>query len=255
MFGVVAPCFIYLFTREEFGGSRAALLVAAVYALYPVAIRTSVTVRSETIFVVFVLASMWLLAIARSDLGRPIHAASAGLALTLAAMLRFEGWMLIPFRGVLLWRKPKFMILFGAIAMIHPAIGMIGNWMEFGDPLYSTNWTSNFVRYAMGRADQPFDSLAASAIRYPYLTLRGMNLLVGLVAAAGALSALVTRDRARVWLVPLVGVSTLLMISIAHGSLGPKLPYTLTLGTMLLPFGAVVFRRLGVESLGAQGDS
>jgi hypothetical protein len=252
IFGLMAPSLIYLFTKEEFSSSRAALLVAAMYALYPVAIRNSMTVRSETIFVVFMLASMWLLAIARSNRGLPIHAAGAGLALTLSAMLRFEGWMLIPFLGVSLWRKPKLMLLFGAIAMIHPVIWMIGNWMEFGNPLYSINWTSDFELEAMGKADRPFASLAVSAVTFAVQTLRGMNLLVGIVAVAGAVIALVTRDRARVWLVPLVGVSSLLMISIVRGSLAPKLPYTLTLGTMLLPFAALVFRQVGIESWSAR---
>ena len=250
VFGVVAPLLVYAFTRETFSSSRAALLVAAMYALYPVAIRNSVSVRAETIFVVFMLASMLFLAIARSERGRPIHAAGAGLALTLAAMLRYEGWMLIPFFGLLLWGKPRFMVLFGAVAMIHPTIWMIGNWREFGDPLYSINWASNWAQ--MGGADEPFAFHVAEAIKYPFRILHGMNLLVGLVAVAGASMALVTRDRASIWLVPLAGVSSLLILNIARGSLVAKLNYTLPFGTMLLPFAAVVFRRLGIGSWSAR---
>ena len=247
-FALAASCLIYFFTREEFASSRAALVIAALYALYPVAIRNSVSVRSETVFVVGLLAAMLLLALARGERGRPAHAAGAGLALTLAAMLRYEAWLLLPFLALLLWRKPRLALLFGAVAMIHPLIWMVGNWVEFGDPLHSINWASRWERELMGRADRGVVALARQAIAYPYHILLGMNLLVGLLAAAGALTALWTRDRASVWLVPLVGLCSLMLLSIMRGSLVPKLNYTLTAGTMLLPFAAIVLRRLGIDA-------
>jgi hypothetical protein len=100
----------------------------------------------------------------------------------------------------------------------------------------------------MGRSEQSFAWLAVQAISFPYLILKGMNLLVGLLAATGALIGLLTRDRASIWLVPLVGLSTLLTFGVLRGTLVPKINYTLTIGTMLLPFAAVVFKRLDIET-------
>jgi 4-amino-4-deoxy-L-arabinose transferase-like glycosyltransferase len=195
-FGVAAVWLIYLFTKEVFSSTRAALLVAAIYALYPVAIRDSISVRSESIFVIFLLAAMLLVAIARSERGRANHAAGAGLALTLAAMLRYEAWMLIPLLGVLLWQKPRLMILFGVVAMIHPVIWMAGNWAATGDPLYSVTWAADWNLEAMGRVDLSVRELLLRGARYPITTLRGMNMLVGLLAVAGALIALIRREPA-----------------------------------------------------------
>jgi hypothetical protein len=66
-----------------------------------------------------------------------------------------------------------------------------------------------------------------------------------LLSLAGAALALVTRHRARVWLIPLCGLMALWMAAAARGSLVPKLNYTQTAGTLLFPFLAVIYERLG----------
>jgi hypothetical protein len=129
---------------------------------------------------------------------------------------------------------------------------MVGNWIEFGNPLYSVVWTSDIELNAMGKAELPATWRAMSALTFAVQTVRGMNLLVGAMAILGAAIALLTGDRSRVWLIPLVGVSGLLMLSIFRGSLAMKVPYTLTIGTMLLPFVAMVCKRLGLESWSAR---
>ena len=247
LFGVGACWLMFAVSREEFGSARAALLVAAMYALYPVAIRNSVMARSETPFVGFMLATMLLLAVARSPRGRPIHAAAAGLTLTLAAMLRYEAWVLIPLFGLALWRRPAFLLRFGALALVHPILWMIGNQVASGDPLYSFTWATN---YALGERTDPAAVNLKEAVTYPWVTLKGMNLFVGAIAGAGALWALVERHRARIWLVAFAGVAALYLMSIGRGTLVPKLNYTIILGTLLWPFIAQVFRRIGIDRWG-----
>lgn len=247
LIGVATPLLVYAFTRTAIAGPRAALLVAATYAIYPIAIRNSLSVRSEVPFVLLLLGAMIFLELARGDRGSWKHAVAAGISLTLAAMLRYEAWMLIPLLAFLLWRKPRLMGVFIACALIHPLFWMVGNGVHSGDPLYSVNWATRWEREGMGKATIPLSTRMLSALRYMGTILRGMTLPMGIIALAGAAVALIRRERCRAWLLPVAGLVLLLMWSIARGALVPKVNYTATIGTMLFPFAAVVWRRLGVE--------
>jgi hypothetical protein len=222
------------------------LLAALSYSVYSVAVRNGVSVRSETPFAFFLLLGLIAVARARREDGSWRQAAAGGVALTLAAMLRYEAWPLIPLLAALLWRKPKLLILFGACALIHPVIWMVGNWRCYGDPLFSMTAASRFERVAMGREQRDRWALMLQALSYPGMVLRGMGLLVGIISVAGAVLALVRRQPSRVWLLPLAGLLGLLCLSVARGSLVPKLNYTEGAGMLLFPFSALVYDRLGV---------
>ncbi len=237
---------MYVFVRVQFDSGRAALLVALPYAVYPVAIRNGVSVRSETPFALLLLLSMIAIALARRE-GSWRHAAAGGLALTLASMLRYEGWMLTPLLALLLWRKPKLLLVFCTCAAIHPVVWMIGNGLQYGDPLYSMNWASRWELDMMGRASMDRAALAREAASYPLTVIRGMTLPLGLVSIVGAALAAAGRHRSRAWLVPLCGLVALWVAAVARGALVPKLNYTETAGTLLFPFSALVYERLGVR--------
>lgn len=245
--GAATPLLIFAFTRTAIAGPRAALLVALTAAIYPVAIRNSLSVRSEVPFVLLLLISMIFVELARREDGSWKHALAAGISLTLAAMLRYEAWMLIPFLSVLLWRKPRLMGVFIACSLIHPVFWMVGNGIHNGDPLYSVHVATRWERERMGGAMLPVGSRVLDALAYPGTILRGMTFPAGAVAVLGAAIALVKREDGRVWLLPVGGLALLLMWSVARGALVPKINYTVTIGTMLLPFAAVIWRRLGVE--------
>ncbi len=247
LIGVATPLLIYAFTRTAIAGPRAALLVAATAAIYPIAIRNSLSVRAEVPFVLLILVTMIFVELARRDEGSWKHALAAGMSLTLAAMLRYEAWMLIPFLALLLWRKPRLMGVFISCALIHPVFWMVGNGIHSGDPLFSVNVATRWERERMGRAMIPLGTRILQALTYPGTILRGMTFPVGLIALAGATVALIKRERSRAWLLPMGGLALLLMWSIGRGALVPKINYTVTIGTMLLPFAAVIWRRIGVE--------
>jgi len=244
---VAAAVAMYAFVRIEFESPRAALLVALTYAVYPIAIRNGVSVRSETPFALFLLLSMIAISLARREGGSWRHAAAGGLALTLASMLRYEGWMLTPFLALLLWRKPKLTVVFCVCAAIHPVVWMIGNGLHYGDPLYSMNYASRWELEAMGRGSADLATLARMAALYPLKLIRGMTLPLGLICLAGAALATASRHRSRAWLVPLGGLMALWIAAVAQGSLVPKSNYTETAGTLLFPFSALVYERLGAR--------
>ena len=72
------------FAATELGDERAALLVALAFAVYPVAVRNGVSVRSETPFALLLLLAMIAVARARRENGSWRDAAAGGIALTLA---------------------------------------------------------------------------------------------------------------------------------------------------------------------------
>jgi len=243
---VAAAVALYAFTAIEFESGRAAWIVALTYAVYPIAIRNGVSVRSETPFALLLLLSMIAVARARQNPGSWRAAAAGGLALTAAAMLRYEGWILIPLLAALLWGKPKLLAVFVVCAAVHPVLWMIGNGLHYGDPLYSMKWASRWELVAMGRGALPRSRLVESALWYPFTLARGMTLPFAFASLAGAALALGTRHRARVWLLPLAGITLLWVTAIARGSLVPKLNYTETAGVLLFPFAALAYRRAGV---------
>jgi hypothetical protein len=249
--GVVLSCasalLMYRFVELELGEPRLALVVALAYALYPISIRNGVSVRSETPFAFFLLVTMIALAKARRPDGTRGHAAVAGIALTLGAMLRYEAWMLLPALAAVLWRKPKFALVFVTLAMIHPVFWMIGNAVQHGNPLFSIAAASGFELHAMGRAARGWGALLARTLTYPGVVLVGMGLVVGLLSAAGALRAMGTRSKIAIWLIPSAFLLGLQCLAILRGSLVPKLNYTETAGTFLMPFLAVALQPLHLE--------
>jgi hypothetical protein len=246
-----AAAALYVFTRIEIGGARGALVTGLTYAIYPVAIRNGVSVRSETPFTLFLLLSMIAVALARREEGTSGQAAAGGLALTAASMLRYEGWALLPLIAALLWRKPRLLAFFVACAAVHPLIWMMGNWLQYRDPLYSMNWASRWELESMGRAGLNDSRLLADALRYPLTVLQGMTAPFALASIAGLGIALAIRHRSRLWILPLAGLTALWSIAIACGTLVPKLNYTESAGALLFPFSALLYKSAGFERWGA----
>lgn len=247
VFSVASAALLYWFVRLEFGEPREALLVGSTYAVYPIAIRNGVSVRSETPFVFFLLLAMIWLARARGTAGDWRHAAASGIALTLASMLRYEAWMLIPLLGLLLWRRPRLLLIFAACALVHPIFWTVGNWVHSGDPFYGFTTAARWELESMGRGRLGWAALVGGAAAYPWNVLQGMSLPIGLICLAGAALAFRARHRTAVWLVPLAGLLGLWGLGVARGALVPKLNYTETAGTLLFPFSALLYQRLGMQ--------
>jgi 4-amino-4-deoxy-L-arabinose transferase-like glycosyltransferase len=244
-FSAFTPVLLFYFTRIEFGNERAALIVAASYAFYPVAVNASLMATEVPPFIFLLVLCMVLLSIARQDRGSWRHAVGAGIGLTFASMLRYEAWMLIPFFGILLWRKPKIMILFFICSILHPIFWMIGNGIHYGDPLYSISYASNWELNVMESNQNLSPRIILNRIRfYPLWTLNGLTPIVAACCISGAVLSLTRRRSYSVWLIPFLGVLCLFIISATRGSLALKTKYTVTLGTMLFPFSAELFKCL-----------
>jgi hypothetical protein len=237
---------MYRFAALELADQRAALLVALTYAVYPIALRNGVSVRSETPFALFLLLSMIAVARARGEGGSWRDAAAGGVALTFAGMLRYEGWLLIPLISLLLLGKRSLLLIFVGCAAIHPLLWMVGNTVQTGDPLYSMNWASRWELDAMGRTGRGLGALAASALQYPVTIAPGLTWPLALRVAGGPWRAVRIRHPVRVWILPAAVLIAAWMLAITRGALVPKLNYTESAGVLLIPFSGLVYLRLGV---------
>jgi hypothetical protein len=251
--GALVPLVVYLFTREEFGSRGGALAAAIAFALYPVAILNSLSARSETPFVL--LAAIAILALSRTRRGEGLGwAVGAGIAMTLAAMLRYEGWMLIPPLAVILWPRWSAMAAFLACAMVFPVISMVSNFVEYGHPLYGIAWASQHELETMGKAGMSLGERAGQLARFVANLVGGMTPLLALMAGLGALVCLIQRRRQAIWLIPCAVLGVLLFASALRGTLVPKVNYTATLGLLLIPFLAAFLTAPPFQRLGRRGQ-
>jgi hypothetical protein len=188
-----------------------------------------------------VLLLLAMLALGQARRERPVRwAALAGLALTLAAGLRYEAWMLLPFLALLLWPDRRAMLAFGAVALLWPVAAMAGNLAVYGDPLHGITWASQHELQAMGRAALPLDERLERVGRFGEALVAGLTPALALVVAVGAACCLWQRRRSALWLVPAAGLGLLLSAAVLRGSLVPKVNYTETLALFLIPFAAAV---------------
>jgi Dolichyl-phosphate-mannose-protein mannosyltransferase len=247
LFGVGAAVLFYIFVRIEFAGPNSALLAALAFAVYPIVVGASVSVRAEAPFVFFVLGSMVFLSLARTRASATMWAGAAGVMLTLASMLRYEGWMLTPLLALLLWPRFVPMLAFLVAASVHPVLWMIGNALAYGDPLYGITYAQRWELESMGRADLSLSKRLRVAAGFLFNVARGLTPLVAILVLLGGVAALFRHRRLALWLVPPAGLLALLTWSTINGTVSPKLSYTAAAGTMALPFAALVFRDWGAE--------
>ena len=241
---------LYLFTRNEFGNDGAALLVGLVYVLCPLAIRNSLQASSQPPFVFFVVLSMWLLSVARRDVGAWHHAVLGGLALTLAGMVRYEGWLLIPLLGLALWRKPWLAIIFMASASVFPVSWMVGNQIHYGDFLYSARSFHDYEVVLEGSNEAvTLSTIVKRLVFHPLVILLGLTPVVTIGVLAGAVATLVRRRPQVVWLVPVLGVLGFYLYSSLQGTLSTKGTYDLAPATLSMAFIAGIYNDPRVRQL------
>jgi hypothetical protein len=252
--GSLVPAALYLFAAREFGDRRAALAVGVAFALYPIAIRTSLEVLAQAPFSLCVALSLLALSHARGPSGDWRHAAAAGLGITLAAMFRVEGWVLIPFLALVLWPKRALVPVFVAVAAVGPVLSMVANALHYSDPIFRITAPADIMLNDVGAAELSPAQRFGQATKLVLGLVGGMTPVLALFAGLGALFCLVRRDRQAVWLVPLGGLAAIMLASALRGSLIPKPIYTESLGLLLIPYLAAFLTSPQVQRLPAVGS-
>ncbi len=252
--GALVPVVVYRLTYELFGSHRSATAAGLVFAFYPAAIAVSLGARVETPFLLlFGIGLIALVRAWRAD-GEMRHAVFAGLAITLASMLRYEAWILMPFLALLLISHPGRAAAFLATAMIHPVIWMIGSYLEFGNLLFSITTTSSYVEDATAHA--PETQLVAGLGRVARLiaaTGVEMTVPVALMVAVGVIESLRSKRAESAWLIPPMALFAVFAYFAFRSSLPTKNSYSTTFGLLLIPFAALALQRLGIERWSRRG--
>lgn len=237
--GSLIPILAYRLTFDLFGSRRSAIAAGLIFAFYPAAIAVSLGARAETPFMLFL--GLGLIGIARAwrPDGRLVHALFAGLAVTLASMLRYEAWLLLPFLTLLLVRRPRLAAAFLATAMIHPIFWMIGNAVEYGNPLHSLLATSSWLEDVTWR--EPDTRLGPGLYRVLRLfgrTAAEITLPAAFLIAAGAIRYARQKRIELAWLIPPAALFLIFAISAFQDKMIIKSGYTTTFGLLLIPFVA-----------------
>jgi hypothetical protein len=264
LFATATVLLLYALTRDAFG-RRAGVIVAATYCLYPVVFRNSLMAVSEVPFAFFVVLALWLVSHAAASEWAPNAAAAAtatgtaggigsavggrwaaalgaGLALTCACALRYEGWAAIPLLAVALRRRPRLLVLFVAAALVFPVVWMIGNQREFGDPLYGVHAAARHQIEVEGYNDDlTLARRIKRAVYYPVTLFLGLTPLVA-IAVLGGLRRCLVRRPLPPWVVPGVGLLLLFIVQAARGELLLRGRYSIVLGALLLPCVGALYR-------------
>lgn len=213
---------------------RLAGLTALVFTLYPVAFQNSLTAFSETLFIFLVVCALYFVARARSSV-RGWHAFCAGVFLTLASMVRYEGWVL-GFMLVPLVPGFRHKAMFLVCALLHPFLWMCMCLQYYGDPFYGFNFSRDYVAETMGFSQGA--NVAGKlfrAVSFPLLLVMGLSPPVFLLCMAGVLRSAWRGMPTRLWLIPLVGITGLFVWRSFAGESVPRPSYSILLAALLLP--------------------
>jgi hypothetical protein len=136
---VIAGTFLFAAVRLAFDCAPAAWAAMALFATNPNLLYLQSTAMGEPVFFACLMALLYLtVRFARTRGWRA--AAGAGLACSLGALTRYEGWFLIPFVAIyiaVLAKKRRVAVigLFCCLAALGPAYWVAHNWWLTGDGL------------------------------------------------------------------------------------------------------------------------
>ena len=242
-FSVATAIPLYFFTKNEFG-KPASWFVPCAFLFYPVAFRNSLQALSDTPFAFFVAMALLFISRSRKTNGSWKDALIAALFLNLSAMLRYEGWILIPLLAVLLWRKPKILLTFCLCSTIFPIFWMVGNYIHYGSFLYSIK-----AHKAVELDSRQFKEVMTTTERilriifFPSILIFGMTLFVFILSVWGAIKSLYKRKKKSIFLIPFAGLFVFYFFNAVTDSLAMEARYSLILGLLLLPFSTEILNR------------
>lgn len=129
--------FPFFYLAKNIYGRKTAFLSALILCFYPLHIEESVVTTAESSFAFFLFSCLFFFFKYKSGEKRAWCLAAAGLLLTAACALRFEGWAYILLLGIFLLKENKLhLAVFLAFSMIYPAFNMSSG-LSAGGKLFS----------------------------------------------------------------------------------------------------------------------
>ena len=222
-----------------------AIAVTVVIVFEPLVFRNSLQGLSEVPFFFFTACAFNSISAAQVATGRASlrHAAAAGLFLTVAAGMRYEAWLLIPFLLLILMvsRHRRSAAVFIAMAMTFPVAWMITGQVTHGDPFVGLGPLLH-CRSGVTTPVVPTDQLLLRTAFFPASFLAALSPVVIALGIGAAALALIRKELTREqwpWLV-LFPVFLLIMIHEARrGELLLQHRFSMTLVLLFIPYLAV----------------
>jgi 4-amino-4-deoxy-L-arabinose transferase-like glycosyltransferase len=245
IFGAACTFPVFFFTKRLFH-AKAGYVAALIFVFSPVVFRNSLMPMAEVPHAFFVAMAMWMLikAIQRSSELR--WYILAGLSITVAAGLRYESWVLIAlFTFLLLFnRKWKGCFFFWSAAMIFPLFWMAGNYLEYGNILYGSDYATYFNTVVHGVNENLSDADRIQRLLFfpiSVLHIYPMGLFIVLVVLLGISVFKKKFTPLQIsWLIPFVVMLSIYIFKGYGGTLLLQHRFSITLLLLLVPFTAVL---------------
>jgi len=221
LFHALAAILLWASARRLFDNLPAAWTAMAAFLANPNALYLGSIPMTEPFFAAAAMALFYCM-----TRDGPAWAAAAGFAAAAAALVRYEGWFLLPFAAlVLLFRKGlRDAAIFSLAASIGPLYWLGHNRFFYGDALefYRGPYSALAIQ---GKAPYPGQRDAGAAVLY-YRT--AVQLAAGWpLAALGAAGAALSTLRGVIWPVALLALSPLFYLLSIHSAGTPVFVPTL----------------------------
>lgn len=240
---------LYFFVKEEFD-DESAYFIPCLYLFCPIVFWTSLMALAEIPSAFFLAATMLFVSRAAKKLYATPYSIAGGISLTLAAMLRYEAWVLIPAFAVVLWRRPKQQLLFGSAALLFPVFWMACSYSLTGNPLQYLEANENWLFLHEGMRKTA--SAAEFILKFFAFHHTVLDSLTPLICSGAVFGLLLTVQKRRglLWAIPCCAMYSAFLWKGAEGSMLLRMRYFVTLLLLCLPFAACAgghLQRRGVK--------
>jgi hypothetical protein len=158
LLGALSIVPFYLFCRN-IANAKGALWASLIFTFSSPVFRLSFMPLSETHYLFFTLCGLYFFSEAlKQERNLLKQSFIAGLFMTIAAGARFETWLVIAVLALtfLFTKRFRQMFAFCFVASIFPLFWLWGNWLDFGDPLYSIHAVEKY-NLNVGKINEGFD--------------------------------------------------------------------------------------------------
>ena len=223
-FAVVTAIPMYYLIKNEFN-EKGAFWATLFYQLSPIVFRNSFHALAETPFVFFVVCVLYFISELFKNKKQAKNAICAGVFLTIACGIRYEGWVFIGFLGLIVLLRSGFKnaFIFASFSMIFPLYWMIGNYLAEGDPLYSIN-AANYWNTVMEGVNEQVSSLDKQ-MRFLFFPFSVFLFLTPLLSIISVVTLIIVSVKKLVkwkhllWSIPFIGIMLMYIQKTHDGSL------------------------------------
>ena len=238
IFGILFILLYFWLLRELFN-VKVAYAGTFLLSIYPLHIHLSSTSLAEVPAYFFLFSALYFLYVFINQ-RKVSHLVISAIALNLSAMLRFESWIFILlFSGILFLKKLRlrYTLTFLILSFIFPVIWMVLNYKYEGNPINFIMISSKVSASTM-EGIPLFDRLWG----FPYILCETLSFPICICCFFGFASLLVTKRKKTIFIFLFVFSLFIYALRSIRGNYDYSIArYSLLLGLLFIPFGAIAF--------------